>query len=231
MNRQAEFSCPYILNIFAGKFDEQEKFIILNNEDKIMNDKDKIMNIEVLRNDLYNQTPLKIFSFLSINPDTDLSAREISNNTDASKGATHNALQTFLMLGIVSRQKKGNVYLYRLNQENPLVKQYKIFENILLLTSLIQQIRQISYKIILFGNYARGENNGQSDIDLFVETDEKEKVQKAINEFEKEKMYNVKPVIHDSSEIVELEKDDKPFFDQVKEGIILWEGRLLEGAG
>ena len=67
-----------------------------------------------------------------------------------------------------------------------------------------------------------------SDVDLFVVTEYKEEVQKVINKHAHEDIkYQV--TVNDPLEITSLEAHDKPFFEQVKKGITLWEGRASYG--
>jgi predicted nucleotidyltransferase len=173
---------------------------------------------------LYHKTPLRILSFLSLHPTEIFSAKEIADNIKASKGATNQALRLFLTMAIVSREKKGNTFLYRLNFDNIILKQFKIFEVLLGIQNLIKDIMPYCYQIILFGSCANGSNTEKSDIDLFVKTDQKRKVQKFINKYKTTNL-KIQAVILDPLEIAASKKEDKPFYEQVKKGIVLWEGK------
>lgn len=173
---------------------------------------------------LYHFTPLKILSFLSLRPVETFSAKEVSQMTSSSKGATNQALRVLLKMGILTRDKRGNLFLYRANLENAVLKQFKIFENTMMLRKLIKKIQPYCYKIVLFGSCATGTNGFNSDIDLFINTNEQDAVQKSITRFNRGKLY-LNAAIFNPLDILDAQKKDKVFFEQIKKGIILWEGR------
>ena len=180
--------------------------------------KDRIKKI------LYNQTPLKILSFLSVRPGEVFSAKEISRQTRSSTGSTNQALRLFVKLKIVFREKKGNMYLYRLNFSNLVLRQFKIFETILDIEKMIEDIQRYCYQIVLFGSCADGTNSRESDLDLFITSEYKDEVQKRIDKYRTSK-YHLQAIVQDPLEIASSKKEDKAFFEQVKKGIVLWEGR------
>lgn len=181
------------------------------------------MNNLKIKKFLYHKTPLKICSFLSIHPGQIFSAREISRQTKSSKGATNQTLRLLLELGVLSREQKGNLFLYRLNLNSFVLKYFKIFENLLNLKGLIKEIQPYCSQIILFGSCADGSNSQESDVDLFIKSEYKNRVRKLINKYETSD-FKIRPVIQDPLEIISSQKTDKVFFEQVKKGITLWEG-------
>jgi len=182
------------------------------------------MNNKDIKKYLYNQTPLGILSFISVNPGKVFSAQEISKHAKSSKGATSQVLRLFLELGVVFREKKGNLFLYKFNAESYIAKQFKIFENLLLLYRFIKEIQPYCYQITLFGSCADGSNSIDSDLDLFIKSEYKDEVKKIINNYTGV-VFRIQAVIQDPLEIASAKNEDKVFFQQVKKGIILWEGR------
>ena len=75
----------------------------------------------------------------------------------------------------------------------------------------------------MFGSCGRGDDTINSDIDLFILTDNgnKDKINNIIESTKCERQIN--PVIVDTVEIMQLEKDDKTFYNEINKGIILWE--------
>lgn len=142
------------------------------------------MNDEKIKQILYHQTPLKILSFISIHPEKLFSAKEITESTKSSKGATNQTLRSLLVLDVLFREKKGNVFLYKLNAENLILRHFKIFENLLTLQKVVKKIQKYCREIILFGSCADGSNTGKSDIDLFIRSEYKKEVRKAISKHE-----------------------------------------------
>lgn len=188
-----------------------------------MNNEGKKMNSDP-RKELYHYTPLKILSFFSLRPGEIFSAKEISEQTNYSKGATNQSLRLLSSMEIIFREKKGSLFLYRLNINNIVLIQFKMFETLMGIQKLTRSIQSYCYQIILFGSCAAGANCIESDIDLFIKTDEKKLVQKVITRFNRN-IPHLKVAIYDPLEILEAQKVDKAFFTQVKKGITLWEGR------
>jgi hypothetical protein len=148
-----------------------------------MDDRGNTMNEPSIKDSLFHNTPLKILSLLSLNPHNVFSAKEIQEETSSSKGATNQILKTLLSINIVSREQKGNVFLYSLNNFNPLLKHFKIFSTLIELSPLIEDIKKYCYKIILFGSTSDGTNTYESDVDIFIKSDKKEKVRKVMRKF------------------------------------------------
>ncbi|MBT9145669.1 MAG: hypothetical protein DDT42_01544 [candidate division WS2 bacterium] len=182
------------------------------------------MNYLKIKKYLYHQTPLKILSFLSNHPGVVFSANEVSRATKCSKGATNQALRLLLELALLSRERKGNLFLYKLNAGNFLLKQFKVFENLLDLQILVKEIQRYCYEIVLFGSRADGCNAGESDIDLFIRTEYKKEVRKIISKYETVDV-KYQAVIQDPLESVSSKKEDGVFHRQVEKGITLWRGR------
>ena len=182
------------------------------------------MNDIKTKKDLYHQTPLKVLSFLSNHPGMVFSAAEISKSTNSSKGATNQILRLLLELDILSREEKGNLFLYRLNADNLVLRQFKIFENLLGLQNLAKELQKYCYEIVLFGSRADGSNTGKSDIDLFIRTEHKKEVRRIITKYETaEAKYQV--IIQDPLESASARKEDHVFHRQVQKGITLWKGK------
>jgi predicted nucleotidyltransferase len=190
-----------------------------------MNKQHNKMNALKIKKYLYHQTPLKILSFLSNHPEATFSANEVSKATKSSKGATNQTLRLLLELEILSREKKGNIFLYKLNNDNFVLRQFKIFENLLYLQRLVREIQRYCYKIILFGSRADGSNTKNSDIDLFILTEHKEETRKIITKYEETADVRYQVIIQDTLESVSSKKGDKVFHRQIEKGITLLEGR------
>ena len=116
------------------------------------------------------------------------------------------------------------MFLYRLNSDSFVLRQFKIFETLLHLQPLVKEIQPYCYKIVLYGSTTTGANIQESDVDLFIKTEHKDKVQKCINKYLSDD-FNIQAVIQDPLEIEVAKKEDKVYFDQVKKGFTLWEGR------
>lgn len=187
----------------------------MNNEDNLMKD---------YKSKLYHQTPLKILSFLSRHPGRIFCEREIQKNTKTSIGSVNQTLKLLLELKIVTREKKGNVFLYRINSENYLLKYFKILENLLYVHNFVEEVKPYASEIILYGSCAKGENTENSDIDIFIKTEYKPQVRKIVNKYiGMDDSFKV--VMLDPMEIASSKKVDEVFYNEIKKGIVLWKGK------
>lgn len=173
---------------------------------------------------LYNPTPLKILSFLSTRIKESFSARDVQIGAKSSKGAVNQTLRLLSALQILTCERKGNLFLYKTNSNSIILGQFKIFETLLNIQEVVEEIKPYCHQIILYGSCAIGSNGKDSDIDMFIKTEHKIKVQKIINRYKDDDL-RIQAVIQDPLEILSSKKADKVFFEQVKKGITLWEGR------
>lgn len=185
-----------------------------------MNTKIKKMNSANLPGVLLKNRTYKILSFLTLHPGQSFYDKEVSENTGVSRGATNQVLKSLFAARLVTRQRKGRMWFYSIVPQ-PLVKQYRIFENLVELSDLTNRLLPYSKRIILFGSVAVGDDTAESDIDLFVITEEKEKASKTIRDFQTER--ELKPVIQTPLEYATSKKKDKAFYNEVAKGIVLFE--------
>lgn len=171
---------------------------------------------------LYNKNPMLVLSYLTKNLYGENTVSNISKELTLSVGSVHAILKNFEQAGLVTSRTLGKNVIYELENNNPILKPFRTFDNISSLIPLIEEIKPLSRKIILFGSCARGEDTVNSDIDLFILADEeKEKVKELIDKANIERQINYVTV--DTIEFMELENNDKVFFDEIMKGIILWE--------
>jgi predicted nucleotidyltransferase len=84
-------------------------------------------------------------------------------------------------------------------------------------------MRDVCRKIILYGSCATGEDTNESDIDLFIVTENKTKV---LNEIRKETRRldrEIKPVIVRVEEYLAMRNRKEVLLEELNNGIILWE--------
>lgn len=104
--------------------------------------------------------------------------RELSRNCKLAQPSVLNHLHALLEEGLIVREEKGLYPTYRANKEDPtfkLLKQqnmvWRIYASKLL--ELIEETLRPNC-IVLFGSASRGEDIEGSDIDLFIQAEEKE---------------------------------------------------------
>ena len=173
--------------------------------------------------DKVNITPLglQILTFLARNPDKQFYIREIAKNMNKSVGGTHKTLKSLKNMDFIKERKSGKNIYYQINQNNPSIKNFKIFMTINELNSLVNKLKDISEKIILYGSCANGEDTSESDIDILVLTNEKDKVNKKfINAKVNRK---IQAVVVNAGELIKIKEKDRGFYQEINKGITLWD--------
>ncbi len=168
----------------------------------------------------FSKTGIKLLSHMVKNPSRELYQREIARETGISIGAVNQYLQEFLEMGIVSSKRRGRMFFYSLNLDNPVVRQFKVFLTVAELNPLIERVRKNAERIILFGSCSEGTDMEESDVDLFILTESKKEVREKLSRAKLER--KLSPIIVNSNEFVKLRKEDKPLYERVVKGIELW---------
>jgi len=175
------------------------------------------------RMNFITETSLKILALLASDPMREFYQREIAKEAGVSIGAVNQILRTLADREIVTKEKRGKMIFYRYNLQDPVSRQLKIFFNVNDLDGLVKQLRGRCKRIVLFGSAAEGSDVKGSDLDLFVLTQEREAVKEAIKKYEEKIGRRVAPIIVNASEFVELRSKDKPLYDRIVDGIVLWQ--------
>lgn len=170
-----------------------------------------------------NITPLgmQILIFLARNPEKEFYLREIAKTINKSVGGIHNALKYLRSMRLINEKKSGKNLYYKINEKNPSIKSFKIFMTINELNTLVNNLKELSEKIILFGSCASGEDTVKSDIDLLILTKYKDEINIRIKKSRIAR--KIQAVIIDSTEFIKLKEKDKAFYQEINKGIILWD--------
>jgi len=172
----------------------------------------------------------RIFSLFAMNPDGSFYLRQISKRLNISLGATHGALSALEKAQILSCRNVGKTKLFELEEQNfpAALKTFRILKTILILEPLIECLKGLSRRVILYGSYAQGTFTVESDLDLLIVSDEREAVLSQLNDFLGNLEIDVRPVIKGQVEWMNLEKIDPEFFREVMDGLSLWEKQVSE---
>ncbi|MFH1305159.1 MAG: nucleotidyltransferase domain-containing protein [Candidatus Omnitrophota bacterium] len=164
----------------------------------------------------------KVLHFLLSRLLEDFLETEIQQATKLSKSGINYALRALVKTDYISRHKRGKAYFYQLNRSNLIVKQLKIIETIAHLNGLLEKLKPLCSKIILFGSSSRGEDTPDSDIDLLIISRSKGLV---IDQIKKSKSgREIQPVICTNVEFLEKAKTDPVFHEQANRGLVTWDG-------
>lgn len=113
--------------------------------------------------------------------------------------------------------------MYQVTEGNPLVREYKKFENILDISGLVLRIKDMCNKIVLYGSCAAGVDTIDSDVDLFIISREKEKVLREIRKEAKSMKREIIPLIVSAAEYLSMRNKKEALLDEVDRGIVLYE--------
>src|SRR3989339_120439 len=170
--------------------------------------------------DIFQSTSiLKVLSFLVENPGKELLSSEIQKATTLSKVGVYIALQELEKQGMINREQRGKFFLYKLDYNNFIVKQFKVLRNMLALKKIITKLKLIAVKIILYGSAGRGEDTWGSDFDLLIITRNPEEVKKQISMLKIER--KIQAIIKTPIQFYEMKESEKVFYSEVDRGIII----------
>lgn len=169
-----------------------------------------------------SKTELELLNYSVMNPGKEFYCKNVSGETGISMGAVSQGLRALNRRGFIESRKKGRETYYSADITNPLIKHFKIFSNLLLLNGIVENLKKESKRIVLFGSCAKGEDTEDSDIDLFILTDRKEKVKNIVSEKRAALERKLSPIIVNSDEFAALRKNDAVLYNNIEEGLLLW---------
>jgi predicted nucleotidyltransferase len=171
--------------------------------------------------DFVTPTLLRVLYVFHEKPMQELHEREVVRRAGISKGSANTILRKLSEINVLERDKRGRMVFYSLNMKNAVTRQFKVLFNVYSLNELVNEIKQYCKRIILFGSCSEGTDTEESDVDLFILTNEKSKVNSKVT-YQKVGR-RIAPIIVNSNEFVELKRKDKPLYDRILKGISLWE--------
>ena len=165
---------------------------------------------------LFSKTEMRVLAFISTR-DGELFERQIARGAGISAGSANTMLKEFAKNGLLKQAKKGKMLFYRRNDDNPALRQFKVFITVNNLMPVLDRIAGYSARIVLFGSCATGRNGEESDIDLFILSGVKPSVKQELEGEER-----IKAIVMNGPEYAELQKKDKPLYDRINAGIELF---------
>lgn len=169
----------------------------------------------------YSTSAQKVLYFLLSHPEKRFYDREVSRLTKVGRAAANYSLRALIDTGIVEREKRGRMYFYYVTLDDPIIRQLKITQNLIYLRPLIEKLKSVSLKIVLYGSFAIGTNHAESDIDLFVLSRESKNVKNLIykSPFKEKLQY----VVNSPQDFIRIKRDNPVFHKEISKGIILYE--------
>jgi len=174
-----------------------------------------------LHSALFSTTLLKVLDFLLQHPDAELNDTEISAEVrTAKKSAVNVALRRLAELGLVTRTPRGKMNFNRLT-DNAVTEELRITSNLIALSALVERLKPVSDRIVLFGSRADGTHTSESDFDLLIVASDEKAVLKAIKKDVRAEA--IQPLIKAPDEMLSFDADEPALSLEVKKGKVLWE--------
>ncbi len=173
--------------------------------------------------DFITPTVTRVLELFLTHPHETFHEREVMRRAKVSKGSASKILQTLAKFDLLIRERRGRMIFYKPDMKNPVIKQFKVLFNMWNLRKLIDELSEVSKRVVLFGSCAEGTDVEESDVDLFVHAIDKSSVRKKISEYNFKSERRIVPIVVDANELVKLRKEDKPLYERVERGITLWE--------
>ncbi|MBN2543707.1 nucleotidyltransferase domain-containing protein [bacterium] len=159
---------------------------------------------------------VKILTLLLLNSDNSYYQREISKLTSVPIRGVQRELDKLVKIGLVDKSKNGNRLYFRANRTFPIFEELKkiIIKSTGIANALTNRLKKAHdiYLAFIYGSYAKGEENINSDIDLFVVGDLNLKELSGILSKEKENLNReINYTVMSSQEFAERIKQNEHF--------------------
>ena len=168
----------------------------------------------------------KVLSLLVKFSDQEFYEREVARKLGISTGSANRALNELFSSGVVWRRREGKMYFYSIDSSNAVLTEFKRMVNLILIEPLVEELKKMSSRVVLYGSCALGTDTSESDIDLFVVSGNKADVSNVISGFTFHRGFeniHIQSVIKTPVELLEAGESERSFIEEVDRGVILWE--------
>ncbi|MBI4284822.1 MAG: nucleotidyltransferase domain-containing protein [Chloroflexi bacterium] len=180
---------------------------------------------------LVTTTNQKVLRFLVKFSDREFYERQIARKLGIAYGSANNALNELYSTGVLRRRQEGKMYFYSVDASNPIIVEFKKLVNLLLIESLVEELKAVSDRVVLYGSCAQGTDTSASDVDLFVASNNKNKVLEIVSNFKFPQGFeyiHIQVVVKTPVELLKMKAPEQAFIEEVERGIVLWERAASE---
>jgi len=173
----------------------------------------------------------KVLSLLAKFSDQEFYEREVARRLGIATGSANRALNGLYSTGAVTRRRKGKMYFYSIDSSNAALAEFKKIVNLMLIEPLVEELKRISSRVVLYGSCALGTDNSDSDLDLFIVSNNKEEVSNVSSDFTFPRGFEnirIQSLIKTPVELLEKGGSERTFMEEVERGIVLWEKVVSE---
>lgn len=174
----------------------------------------------------------RVLSLLAKFSDREFYERQIARRIAVGYGSANRALNELYSAGAVKRRQEGKMYFYSVDPSDPIVTEFKKLVNLMLIEPLVEELKKVSTRVVLYGSCAQATDTSESDLDLFVVSDDKEEVLETVNSFRCPRGFEevrIQSVVKNPVELLEAKGVEQAFIEEVERGIVLWE-RVASGS-
>lgn len=171
----------------------------------------------------YTTVTLKVLEYLGRDPAGAHHVREVAEEAGVSVGAASITLRALLGQRLVKADEKGGSKFYSIDLSNAAAREFKILFNVLGLKDLVDALKEYADRVVLFGSSAEGLDEKDSDIDLYVLAQNRNAVKEVLRRFQKKLVRTLSPIIVDAEGQMRLRKGDRPLFEEISRGKVLWQ--------
>jgi len=185
----------------------------------------------MLQSHLIATVKQKVLSLLVKFSNQEFYEREVARKLGIATGSANRALNELFSSGVVWRRREGKMYFYSIDSSNAVLIEFKKMVNLMLIEPLVEELKKISSRIILYGSCALGTDDSESDLDLFIVSNSKEDVSNVISTFNFPRGFeniHIQSVIKTPIELLEGGESERTFMEEVERGIVLWEKVVSE---
>ena len=178
------------------------------------------MNMQNKKMNFFSKSEFAVLAYLARHRE-ELFGREIAKKARISIGAANNALNSLLKKGFINRTKRGANFFYSL-EETQIIKNFRILLTLFEINPMVNGLKSICDKIVLYGSCASGDDVQESDVDLVILTRVREQVGLIIKDFSNRYDRKLQATIITSSEWLEYKAKNSSFYNNVNKGLVLW---------
>jgi predicted nucleotidyltransferase len=174
----------------------------------------------------------KILSHFLEHPTEEFYVKELARILEVSPGSVSTTLRQFKDWGLVKREKKGQTHMYKLNNDLIVVKELKKAFMLIRLheLELIKKLLEIDgnvISIVIYGSFATGDYDKESDVDLLIIASKKHDLIEFMEEIEAELNREVSIEIFSIAQWKKIKAKMDPFYTNVMHDHILLYGSEL----
>jgi len=156
-------------------------------------------------------------------PNSEFHLRQLARLLKKNPVTVKNYLKEHVLSGAIGCKKERGLELYSANAENFYFKEYKrVYNKFRLIESGLLDFLKKEFSlptIILFGSYERGEDNKNSDIDIFILSETKRQV--SLEEYEAALKRTIQVHFMSRKEFKNLKKSNPGLINSIINGSVL----------